>query len=403
MRSVIVCAVWIAATSSASRGQEGEFFLRIHGVEGGSRVEGYQGWIEADSFEFVATSQTISGIGGGLVGVTPARLSGLRVNARLDQASPVLFDRIMRQDILQEVELRMTVVDRDQRFPIETWMFGDVWLTEFRRSGAFQNTYTFAFDRGMYCFYGEGGIDPTCAEFNAGTFSPDLFLAQTEYRELPELQAGDADQDLDFDQLDLVLVQQSAKYLTVQLATWGEGDWDGGPGGYPGEPPPGDGLFDQKDIVAALQTGTYLNSAYAAISPGGVRGDEQTSIVYHFDTGELEVNAPVSTKLTSINIDSAAGIFTGDKTLCNKVVGGFDWCTSNNILMASFGGSFRSLSWGNVAQTRLSEDFVANDLTVVGSVGGGGDLGDVDLIYIPEPSSLLLALLGIIGPLHWRR
>ena len=53
------------------------------------------------------------------------------------------------------------------------------------------------------------------------------------------LHAGDADMDLDFDQLDLVKVQVAAKYLTGQAATWGEGDWDGGPGGYPGEPPPG--------------------------------------------------------------------------------------------------------------------------------------------------------------------
>ena len=75
---------------------------------------------------------------------------------------------------------------------------------------------------------------------------------------LPALQAGDADMDLDFDQFDLIHVLQAAKYLTGQPATWGEGDWNGGPGGYPGEPPAGDGVFDQKDIVAALQTGNYL-------------------------------------------------------------------------------------------------------------------------------------------------
>jgi hypothetical protein len=51
------------------------------------------------------------------------------------------------------------------------------------------------------------------------------------------LQAGDADQDYDFDQLDLVKVLTAAKYLTGQPATWGEGDWDGAPGGYQGNPP----------------------------------------------------------------------------------------------------------------------------------------------------------------------
>ena len=40
----------------------------------------------------------------------------------------------------------------------------------------------------------------------------------------------------------------------------------------------------------------------------------------------------------------------------------------------------------------------------IGSLFGGSDLGPIGpigLIHIPEPSSLLLALLGIVGLLHW--
>jgi hypothetical protein len=81
------------------------------------------------------------------------------------------------------------------------------------------------------------------------------------------LQAGDADQDLDFDQLDLVHVQIAAKYLTGQAATWGDGDWNGAPGGSVGNPPLGDGLFSQLDIVAAQQAGLYLSGEYGATSP----------------------------------------------------------------------------------------------------------------------------------------
>ena len=40
---------------------------------------------------------------------------------------------------------------------------------------------------------------------------------------------------------------------------------------------------------------------------------------------------------------------------------------------------------------------MANDLTVVGSLAGGGDLGNVDLIYVPEPSTLVLLTLGLMG------
>jgi hypothetical protein len=86
------------------------------------------------------------------------------------------------------------------------------------------------------------------------------------------LQAGDADMDLDFDQLDLVQVQIAARYLTGQAATWGEGDWDGAPGGTPGDPPTGNGVFDQLDIIAALAAGTYLTGPYGALRSRGVAG-----------------------------------------------------------------------------------------------------------------------------------
>ena len=200
------------------------------------------------------------------------------------------------------------------------------------------------------------------------------------------LQAGDADQDFDFDQLELVQVQIAGKYLTGQAATWGEGDWNGAPGGEQGNPPTGDGQFNQLDIIAALGPGHYLTGPYAAIGAGGTPGDGQTSITYNPANGELGVDAPAGTELTSINIDSAAAIFTGDPT--ENLGGSFDNDSDNNIFKATFGSSF-----GNVAQAGISEDFVANDLTVVGSLAGGGDLGAVDLVYIPEPSTP--AMLGV--------
>jgi hypothetical protein len=207
-----------------------------------------------------------------------------------------------------------------------------------------------------------------------------------------ELQAGDADQDFDFDQLDLVKVQIAGKYLTGQIATWSEGDWNGAPGGRQGNPPTGDGRFNQMDIVAAQQAGIYLTGIYAAVGPGGQQGDGQTSVVYNAGSGEIAVDAPAGTELTSINIDSAAGIFTG--RAATNLGGSFDNDTDNNIFKATFGGSFGSLSFGNVAQPGLAEDFVLGDLAVVGSLQGGGDLGEVDLIYVPVPCTALLLLLG---------
>jgi hypothetical protein len=218
----------------------------------------------------------------------------------------------------------------------------------------------------------------------------------------PVLQAGDANQDLSFDQLDLVQVQIAAKYFTGQTATWGDGDWNGAPGGGPGTPPPGNGLFDQFDVIAALGAGTYLTGPYTSVQPRGKLSDGQTSVVYDATTGEIAVDSPAGRELTSINIDSASGVFTGDAA--QNLGGSFDNDADNNVFKATFGSTFGSLSFGNVAQAGLSQEFFLGDLTVIGSLAGGGDLGDVDLIYVPEPASALLLTVGlVIGLLHFRR
>ncbi len=219
--------------------------------------------------------------------------------------------------------------------------------------------------------------------------------------DVPQLQAGDADQDLKFDQLDLVRVQIAAKYLTAQVATWGDGDWNGAPGGRQGAPPAGDGRFDQIDIIAALGPGIYLTGPYAAVGAGGQTGDGQASIGYDVDTGEVWVDAPHGIQLTSLNIDSEAGIFTGSPA--ENLGGSFDNDADNNIFKATFGSSFGSVSFGNVAQAGLSEQFIQNDLTVIGSLLGGGGLGPVDLIYVPEPSTALLTILGVLTLITWHQ
>jgi hypothetical protein len=63
---------------------------------------------------------------------------------------------------------------------------------------------------------------------------------------------GDANEDGQFDQLDITMVLQANKYLTDQPATWSEGDWNG------------DGRFDQLDLVEALKSGSYMQGPLAA-------------------------------------------------------------------------------------------------------------------------------------------
>jgi hypothetical protein len=135
-----------------------------------------------------------------------------------------------------------------------------------------------------------GTADGTCGTTTCPATHPLSGRLSVSYPGL--LRAGDADQDLDFDQLDLVRVQVAGKYRTGLAATWGEGDWDGAPGGRPGDPPSGNGRFDQLDIVAAQQAALYLTGPYAAATPWDATGSRQTSVAYHATTGELPVRVP---------------------------------------------------------------------------------------------------------------
>ena len=69
---------------------------------------------------------------------------------------------------------------------------------------------------------------------------------------LYQASSGDANGDGEFNQLDIVNVLQSDKYLTGQSAEWTDGDWNH------------DGRFDQLDIVDALAAGGYLAEAARA-------------------------------------------------------------------------------------------------------------------------------------------
>ena len=96
-----------------------------------------------------------------------------------------------------------------------------------------------------------------------------------------------------------------------------------------------------------------------------------------------------------------AGIFTGDSA--QQLGGSFVNDADANIVKTTFGSSFGSVSFGNVAQTRLSEQFVLDDLSLVGSLADGGALGDVDLIYVLEPACFVLLLFGTLALAACRR
>ena len=109
------------------------------------------------------------------------------------------------------------------------------------------------------------------------------------------------------------------------------------------------GVNNQLDIIAALDAAVYLTGPYHAIAPNGQTGDGQTSVGYNATTGEVWVDAPAGTDLTSINIDSAAGIFTGDAAA--NLGGSFDNDADNNIFKATF--VVEKVLWQVTAMMRL--------------------------------------------------
>jgi len=164
------------------------------------------------------------------------------------------------------------------------------------------------------------------------------------------------------------------------------------------------GVGQGKEIGSLFQTSLhgkppvfdeYIASSFAALKPWRRRTDGQTSIGYFAVTGEIWVFPPRDAQLTSITIESEAGIFTGDPPL--NLGGPLDIDTDRTISKTTLGSSFGRISFGSVAKRYLFPGFLLDDLTVTGSFADGQPLGDVSLIYLPEPSALVLLFLGAVG------
>lgn len=211
-------------------------------------------------------------------------------------------------------------------------------------------------------------------------------------RRTGSLQPGDANLDGSFDATDIIEVLKAGKYLGEESAKWNEGDWNAAPAELTGDPPPGDGQFDQLDLSSALQTGLYAAGPYtdagepvSSLQPvcgTGTTGDGRASLVYDPSSGAIGIDAPARRELSSIRIVSRAGIFTGAPA--ENMGGSFDIDSDSELFKATFGASFGSLTFGSVAQTGLSKAFVEADLLADGSLAGGDDVGALDLIYLVD-------------------
>ena len=216
----------------------------------------------------------------------------------------------------------------------------------------------------------------------------------------PVIIPGDADLNKEFGTADIVAVLGAGLFESGQAATWEQGDWNGAPNPanrYPGPPPAGDGLFTTGDIVAALGGGNFEEGQVTALKdPAQGEGTNQVVVNYNAADGNFSVTATEA--ITSVSLESASGIFTGDAA--GNLGGPFDVDSDPKIFKAVFGDNFTEVDFGAVADAGLGRDFLLNDLSASGSLAAGGTYGpDVQLNYvpIPEPSAIVLLAIGLAG------
>lgn len=161
---------------------------------------------------------------------------------------------------------------------------------------------------------------------------------------------GDANHDRVFDELDINQVLQAGKYLTGDSADWSEGDWNG------------DGLFNQKDLVAALQVAT-AETAFAHW--GAKRGTDRPlkgslsgMVTFEYDDPQF----PVTTVMNAVGTMSHLGKVESHWTH-NPPVGMPNYINGQVVLTAANGDELRG-EYGDVPH--LLPEFT------VDVVGGSG-------------------------------
>ena len=212
----------------------------------------------------------------------------------------------------------------------------------------------------------------------------------------PPLFAGDADQDQDFDQLDILRVLQAGKYLTGLPATWGEGDWDGAPtpDGIPGNPPPGNGLFDQQDIVASLLAARYLVAVEAARAASQ---DDDRAVPPTAETAQDVAKATDSLEATS-NIQAADHVTPILQRISVPLDTNPADRTMDLLFMAASSGGADSVGFRQDLPVGTSQMDVTTDLRAAGSSTSAIDVvrdTGVDYVAVPEPSSYILAAIAL--------
>jgi hypothetical protein len=98
---------------------------------------------------------------------------------------------------------------------------------------------------------------------------------------------------------------------------------------------------------------TVCPSIDAALIPGGMLGDSQTSIAYDPQTGQLAIDAPTGRNINSMTITSASELFIPEQA--ENLDSGFSFTREDQRYKVVLGGGFPSVNLGLVTPAGLAE------------------------------------------------